>query len=187
MDASMTRARLALVAGVFACGLMNAAAAEPVTAHDVKAAFIYNFAKFAEWPADAVASEQELSICVVGDDAVAAALERAALGHTIQGRHLRVYTVKADDRLLNCRLLYVSGLASKATAQLIAPLGNLPVLTISDSDAFATSGGIAELFLENGRMRFAINVSAAGRARIALSAKMLSLAKIVKDDPNGQR
>lgn len=61
------------------------------------------------------------------------------------------------------------------------------VLTVSDGDRFADLGGIAQLFIENNRMRFAVNAAAAERARIHLSSKLLTLAKLVKDESDGQR
>jgi YfiR/HmsC-like len=179
--------RLVAALGVVAYGLTNCAAATPVPAADVKAAFIYNFARFAQWPAETLESDRAVPACILGDTAVADALERTARGHAIQGRALQVRVVGVGDQLLSCRLLYISGVDAKAAARLIAPLANLSTLTISDSDDFAESGGIAELFVEDGRMRFAINVSAARRARVALSANMLSLAKIVKEDRDGTR
>jgi hypothetical protein len=124
---------------------------------------------------------------VLGDLAVAGALEATARGHAIDGRELRVRTVMADDPFASCRLLYVSGVDSTTTARLLDGVGTRPVLTISDDESFAASGGIAELFVENGRMRFAINVMAARRAGITLSAKILSLAKLVKDDRHAPR
>ena len=183
----MKLGRLVLALGALAYGATNAAAQDPVSAHEVKAAFIYNFAKFAQWPADGLESDKQLPVCVIGDAAVAAALERTSQGHTIQGREVRVRIVKTGDALLACRILYIGGMDAKTAAQLIGPLSSLPVLTISDSDSFAATGGIAELFMENGRMRFAINVTAANRARVVLSAKLLSLAKNVKDGNHVQR
>ena len=149
---------------------------------ELKAAFLYNFAKFTEWPADSLAPGQRLALCVLGDNAVASALDQTIKGHAIESHELTVELLKPDASARSCHLLYMSGLDEKRSAQLIDSLKNVPVLTASDANRFAELGGVAQLTLENGRMRFAINVSAAQRARLQLSSKLLSLARIVKDE-----
>jgi uncharacterized protein DUF4154 len=156
--------------------------AQSATAAALTSAFLYNFAKFTEWPADSLAPGQRLALCVLGDNAVATALDQTIKGHAIESHELTVELLKPDASARSCHLLYVSGLDEKRSAQLIESLKSVPVLTASDANRFAELGGVAQLTLENGRMRFAINVSAAQRARLQLSSKLLSLARIVKDE-----
>jgi len=156
--------------------------AQPTTVSAVRAAFLYNFAKFAEWPTDALAPGQKLSLCVLGDNGVADALERTIKGHTIENHELTVQVVSAGWPIRSCHLLYVGGLDAKGAIQLIEALNGTSVFTVSDCDRFAELGGVAQLILENDKMRFAINVASAERARLQLSSKLLSLAKIVKDE-----
>jgi hypothetical protein len=156
--------------------------AQSATAAALTSAFLYNFAKFTEWPDDALAPGQRLALCVLGDNAVAGALEQTIKGHAIESHELTVELLKADASARSCHLLYMSGLDEKRSVQLIESLKTTPVLTASDANRFAELGGVAQLTLENGRMRFAINVSAAQRARLQLSSKLLSLARIVKDE-----
>ena len=146
-----------------------------------RAAFLYNFAKFAVWPADILAPAQRHSLCVVGDDAVADALGQTIKGHTIEGHELTVQVVNADGPIRSCHLLYVDGLDVKRSTQLIEALKGASAFTVSDGDKFAELGGVAQLILENNRMRFAVNIASAQRARLQLSSKLLSLATIVKD------
>jgi hypothetical protein len=89
----MRLARLALAVGALVYSVTNAAAQNPASAHEVKAAFIYNFAKFAQWPAGALESDAQLPVCVIGDAAVAAALEHTSRGNAIQGRDVHVRVV----------------------------------------------------------------------------------------------
>jgi hypothetical protein len=145
----------------------------------LKAAFLYNFAKFAEWPADAPSGP--LTLCVLGDAAVADALEETVKGHRIDDRDLVVSRVKAG-RLQTCHLLYLAGLDAKRSAQAFDELKNAPVLTVGDHDQFAQRGGIAAFIVDGGKMRFAINVEAAQRARLRVSSRLLSLARVVKDE-----
>jgi len=159
---------------------------QTATAAAVTSAFLYNFAKFTEWPADALAPGQRIALCVIGANAVADALEQTIKGHTIEGHELTVEMVKPDASVRSCHVLYASGLDEKRSLQLIETLKATPVLTASDADRFAELGGVAQLILEGGRMRFVINVTAAQRARLQLSSKLLSLARIVRDDQHVQ-
>jgi hypothetical protein len=160
--------------------------AQTATAPALTSAFLYNFAKFTEWPSDTLAPGQRLVLCVLGDNAVADALEQTIKGRSIESHELTVETVKPDGALRSCHLLYMSGLDGKQAIQLIDGLKSAPVLTASDADTFAEHGGVAQLILENGRMRFAINVHAAQRARLQLSSKLLSLARIIKEERHAQ-
>jgi hypothetical protein len=158
-----------------------------VTAPALKAAFLFNFANFAEWPADALAPGQRLSLCVVGDSAVADALERTIKGRGVDNHELIVGVIKTDGPIRSCHLLYVSGLDKKQAGSLLDSLKNASIFTVSDGDQFAELGGVAQLILEHGRMRFVVNVDAARRANISISSKLLTLAQIIKDQPNVQR
>jgi hypothetical protein len=155
--------------------------AQSVTAQALKAAFLYNFAKFAEWPADVLAPAQRLSLCVVGDDAVADAIEQIIKGRAVEGHELTVQIVKPEGPLRSCHLLYVGGRDAKRSSQILQGLQNSPVFSVGESDHFAESGGVAQLILEGDRMRFAFNVASIQRARLHVSSKLLALATIVKD------
>ena len=170
-----------MVVAIVALVWSGSLAAQSVSAAALKAAFLYNFAKFAVWPADILAPGQRLSLCVVGDDAVADALGQTIKGHTIEGHELAVQVVNADGPIRSCHLLYVDGLDVKRSTQLIEALKGASAFTVSDGDKFAELGGVAQLILENNRMRFAVNIASAQRARLQLSSKLLSLATIVKD------
>lgn len=157
----------------------GSAFAQDVSLPALKAAFVANFAKFATWPDDPLQG-RAATFCVIGDRAVAEALD-----HTLKGapssKNALVLVLPPDGPLRSCDLLYVSGLDVKGTLQVLDAVKGAAVFTVSDSDKFAERGGIAQLVLEKGRMRFAINTAAAQRARIVLSAKLLNLATLVKD------
>ena len=136
--------------------------AQGVTAPALKAAFLYNFANFAEWPADALAPGQRLSLCVVGDNAVADALEQTIKGRVIDDHELMVEVIKPDGPIRVVSICCTSaGLDGKPAGALLDSLKDTPIFTVSDVDSFAELGGVAQLILENGRMRFAVNVGAA--------------------------
>ena len=154
--------------------------AQTASAPALKAAFVYNFAKFAEWPADA-GKAGPLTICVLGDLQIANELESTIKGRTIDGREVLVVRIQPEGVRV-CHVLYVSGFDAKRWQQIIDDLKNAPVLTVGDADHFAEGGGIAGLFIDDGRVRFAVNVEAAKRARLQISSRLLSLAKLVKDE-----
>jgi len=93
----------------------------------------------------------------------------------------------ADGPTGSCHLLYVSGFDAKRSDELLFALTGAPIFTISDEVRFAEKGGVAQLIVENGRVRFAINMDAARRARLKISSKLLSLATIIKDPTDAQR
>ena len=86
-----------------------------------------------------------------------------------------------------CHLLYASGIDTKLWPELLAAIDGKPVFSVSDSPGFAERGGMASLYVELKRMHFAINVDTMRRSGLHVSAGVLSLARIVKDDPNGVR
>ena len=146
----------------------------------VKAAFIYNFAKFTEWPS--LPDGGFLMICVAGDDAVAAALSETVQGQTVGGHAFDVERSLNSATWKVCHLLYVADTETRRSTAGLTGLKTLPVLTVSDSKGFAQNGGIVELYLETGRMRFAINVTAAERSGLRLNSRLLGLARIVRTE-----
>jgi hypothetical protein len=181
--------KLLVFAMVFAGGVLgatDAADGDTVTLAAAKAAFIYNFSKFVVWPGDVLAPSQPLALCVLGDNAVADALGRTAGTRTDDPHVLSVQIVRTSAALRSCHMLYVTGLDVKRSVELIEGLKGAAVFTISDSDRFAETGGVARLIFEDHHMRFAINVASAHRARLNLSSRLLSLAQLVKDDPDVQ-
>jgi uncharacterized protein DUF4154 len=163
--------------------LSSAASAQSATAPALKAAFLYNFAKFTEWPAQALAPHDPLMLCVMNDREVGETLVDLTRGRTIDGHALVVSTMRVESAdLLSCRLLFMSGLDLPRSRAVVDAVAGKAVLTVSDFDTFAQLGGVAHFFVEEGTMRFAVNLDAAHRAGVRLSSKLLSLARIVKDD-----
>lgn len=175
----LAAASVALAAALAVSG--GTAAAQSASAPAMKAAFLYNFAKFTQWPADTLAPAQRLTLCVIGDARVAEALEQIVKQQVVDGHELAVQVLKADGPTRSCHMLYAGGLDAQRSAQLLSVLKGAPVFSVGDGDRFAEGGGVAQFVIESDRMRFAINLAAAQRARIVLSSKLLSLAKIVTE------
>lgn len=184
MNRLMTTVRTGRLA--LACaGLLlwtSGVSAQAVSVPSLKAAFLMNFVKFADWPDDAVAPGRVFTFCVAGDKAVL-----QALASTKQSPRPEVMFVTADGPFNTCQLLYLGGMDLRQSGRILESIKGAPVFTVSDADGFAEMGGVAQLRIEKGQMRFLINHAAAQRARIALSVKLLTLATIVKDGSNAVR
>lgn len=167
--------------------LGRAAVAQDVTEPALKAAFIYNFAKFTEWPPDVLSGAAPFSACVLGDESISDALERSVKGRLLSGREISVSRVTHDAPLRSCHLLYISGVTAVQAGAILAVVRGAPVLTISDLDDVARLGGIAHMFVENGKMRFDLNLELARRSRLQLSSKLLVLAARVHEGPGPEK
>jgi hypothetical protein len=173
------RGLAAAVAAIALCG--SVANPQDVTEPSLKAAFIYNFAKFTEWPAEVLSGAAPFNACVLGDVPISDALERSVRGRQLTGHAITVQRVAPDGPLKSCHLLYISGLKTTQLAGVVEAIKGAPMLTISDMDDFAQLGGIVHVFVENGKMRFDLNLEVARRMRLQLSSKLLALAARVHD------
>ncbi len=152
--------------------------------YQVKAAFLYNFAKFVDWPPSAFRdAKQPLDICVYGRDPFGSALEDALLGKTIGERRVGLGRATQFQDLAGCQVVFVGAPARESAAELANRLKGRAVLLVGESDGFAVSGGTIQFTIEDNRVRFVINPDAADRAGLKISSKLLALAKIVRD-PN---
>lgn len=175
------RSIAAVVAAILLLGPALAAETETqATITQLRAAFLFNFAKFMELPPGALPHGTPMSLCVVEDERVADALEQMVKGHAVANHPLAVQRRSLKEPLHGCHLVFASGLDSSRSAQVVDALAGIPALSVGDSEAFARAGGMAYLYVEDGRMRFGVNVEAAQRAGVQLSSRLLVLARIVK-------
>jgi len=173
-------ASVALAATLIAApGIAAGNATDAVPDVAVKAAFLYNFAKFTEWPA--LPAGAPIVVCIVGDDGIAAALVVTVREQNISGHTLEVWRPQESATWRGCHLLFLADAETRRSAGGLGAIKTLPILTISDGKGFSQAGGIIELFVENARMRFAINVDAAERSGLHLSSRLLGLAKVIRD------
>jgi hypothetical protein len=162
--------------GIAAGGVTDVAPDVPV-----KAALLYNFAKFVEWPGLPVGAP--IAFCIVGDDAIAAALVETVHGQNINGHALDVSMAQASPWWGGCHVLFVAAAETQRSTNGLEAIKALPVLTVSDGKDFSQAGGIIELYVAGERMRFAINVNAADQSGLRLSSRLLGLAKIIRTGP----
>ena len=164
---------------VAASGTAADNATDAATDVTVKAAFLYNFAKFAEWPS--LAPEAPIVACIVGGDDIAAALVDTVRGQKILGHKLEVWRPQDSSTWRVCNLLFISDIEIRRSADGLVGIKKLPVLTVSDGKDFCQVAGIIELYVEGGKMRFAINVDAAEQSGLHLSSRLLGLAKVIRN------
>ncbi len=160
--------------------------AQSPTEYQVKAAYLYNFLKFVEWPDDAAPDAHgKWVIGFIGDTTIGDELARLIVGKNVLGRDLQVRKFQAADNLRGCNILFIGESEKKHLAAILAELRGSGVLTVADMDNFIGSGGMIQFVVEDERVRVAIDVGATGRARLKVSSKLLSLARTVTGKDQG--
>lgn len=154
-------------------------AVEPVAEeYHVKGAFLLNFAKFVEWPAQAFKEPGDpIAICVLGQNPFGPALEKAAREAVIDGRRVRVRQIREAREASECQMVFVSTAEWKRGRAVLDAVQGASVLTVGESDGFRTSGGVINFRLDGDKVRIEISTEAAQRANLRISAKLLSLAQ----------
>jgi hypothetical protein len=174
---------------VFASLLCLAAAiptwaqAPPSVEYQVKAAFLLNFVKFIEWPSEAFQNEKApVTLCVFGHDPFGSALDDIIRGRIVNNRSVLVRRINEMRDLKSCQLVFVSAADDKRLPEVLISLKDASAIVVGETEGFAERGGGIQFFLEDNRLRFAVNVDAAQRARLKVSSKLLALARIVHDE-----
>jgi hypothetical protein len=158
--------------------------AQSATEYQVKAAFLFNFAKFVEWPADAVhGADAPLQICLLGQDPFGHEFEEVIGDKSVNGHRIEVIHPSGVPQARGCQIIFVASSEKGQVLEILRGLRGASVLTVGDIPGFAEMGGIINFVLDDGRVRFEINMKAAERAHLKLSARLLTVAKrIVTDD-----
>jgi len=142
----------------------------------VKAAFLYNFTKFIEWPSSAFADgSSPFVVCAYADASFRQKLEEILLGEQVRGRPITVAAVGEDPR--GCHLLYFSKEESVRQAGVLSKLRQAPVLSVGEGRLFLEQGGLIAFMLEDDRVRFAISKRGADAAGLTISSQLLRVAR----------
>jgi len=160
-------------------------AAQSAGEYELKAAFLYKFASFVEWP-DAL-SNGPLCIGVLGQDPFGPALDGVVKGKSYQGRAFEIRRFKPGQESSKCQILFIGALEPKKLREVLSRLQGAAVLTVGDVPGFCESGGMVDLGLSGNKVQLEINVEAAEKAGLHLNSRLLSLAKIVRAAPEGGR
>jgi hypothetical protein len=164
------------------------AQASAASEYQVKAAFLYNFAKFVEWPEAALSNPTaSIVLCVYGEDPFGPALDETVKGKSINSRDLAIHRTKNPQELRGCQVVFIDGAESKRLPEILGALQGASALLVGESGGFAEQGGQIQFLLEDNKVRFSINVDAVERAHLKISSKLLALAKIVHDGNHSKK
>lgn len=145
----------------------------------VKVAYLYNFAKFVEWPAEAFANGQtSFILCVIGTDSFVGALP-SIQGKPIKGLKVEIKYFTHTHALEACHILFVSASEAHQVGDIVMSLQHHPVLTVADMENFTRLGGMINFIEKEHKIRFAINVKASQQTGLHIRSKLLKLAQIV--------
>jgi hypothetical protein len=161
------------------------AQSEGLAEYEVKAAFLFNFSKFVDWPESSFADARApIVLGIVGDNPFGDDLRNIVNGQVVKGRSIRVSTFRFGDDLRACQIIFVGASERGHTLQILASLRGADVLTVSDIDGFAKVGGVMQFVVEQGRVRFLVNLEAASQTKLRINSKLLALARVInRTDP----
>lgn len=166
----------AMLAGAL-LGLSPAnAQSRPAEEYEVKAAYIYNFAKFVDWPSSV---GSRLRLCLVGPSPFGGALD-GIRGRLVKERALEVVQLDGDASAAGCQMLFVSAAEERNLDRIVARARGSDILLLGDSEGFAQRGIMINLYVEEGKVRFEINLPAIRRSGLSVSSKLLSLGRLVE-------
>jgi hypothetical protein len=152
--------------------------------YQVKAAYLYNFGRFVEWPPRVTsASTGSFTICVLGEDPFGRALDATLAGETIGNQKVAARRISGLQQSVDCQILFISSSEAKRLNKIIEALGDSAVLTVSDIPQFSQRRGMIQLLMEGNRIRFEVNLAATQRAGLTLSSELLKVATAVRKDP----
>jgi hypothetical protein len=177
-------ALLVMAAGCIV-GASVSSAEEPLpTEYQVKAAFLVNFPKYVDWPAEAFAETgSPIVIAVLGESKVIEEIQKVIAGRTVNGRQIVLKRLAAGEESGVCHVLFVSAAEQQHSPDLLAKLKDASILTVGESDDFLESGGIINLAHRDQKIALEVNLAAADKARIKISSKLLGVASVVKGKP----
>lgn len=149
------------------------------TDDQIKAAYMFNFAKFVEWPPETFSPESSsLNFCALGRSQTAEEMDALVAGKSINGRPIKMRHLGKLEEIRSCQLVFIAG-SGKQQQQLLQAAKGMPILVIGDSPGFARSGGMVGFIREGGKVLFEVNPGSAEEAHLKISSKLLALARIV--------
>jgi hypothetical protein len=165
------------------CAVTSRGAGAP-TEYDVKAAFIYNFAQYVQWPAVGD-SNRPFVIGLIGRDPFGRSLDEAMHGLNVEHRPIVIRRFTKVEEIANSDILFISSSERDNLPRILTFLRRAPVLTVADMDRFAEQGGMINLVTERNRVRFDVNPLAIERTGLKAGSQIMRLARIVTDTRAG--
>jgi hypothetical protein len=169
-----------VVLAVLALHSASPGRAQQASEYQVKAAFLYNFTKFVEWPAEVFPSaDAPLQICVLGQDRFGRDFDDLIAGRIVNGHRLQALRLSDERSAKACQIVFIASSDKREMQRVLQGLKGTSILTVGDTAGFADMGGMINFVLDGNRVRFEINPKAAEQARLKLSARLLTVAKLV--------
>jgi hypothetical protein len=154
--------------------------AQSATEDQIKAAYLFNFAKFIEWPAEGFdKADAAMNFCTLGRSPVVDELDSAVRGKSIGGHVVIVKHLHGPEEVKGCHLVFLAASAIKQQGRLLQAARGSPILLVGETSGFARAGGSIDFIMENSRLIFEVNNVAAENAHLKISSKLLALARIV--------
>jgi hypothetical protein len=177
------RIRLVLLRAIFILflpGVSQQAMGQSVSDYQVKAAYLYSFAKFVEWPPRKFTdASSPIVFCIISDQAFQQELDRVVRGKSISGHTVAVMTMPEGEQLRRCHIVFINSAGSKQIRQTLETLRGSAVLTVGETTEFVKQGGIIRFLLEDDRVQFEVNHKSATGEGVYISARLLGVAKHV--------
>ena len=149
----------------------------------VKAGFLYNFAKYVEWPAESFEKpETPISIAIVGADPFGAELDKALKDKRAQERGFVIHRYRSPADLQACHILFIPKSEKARVADILKKVEGWATLTVGEDEGFAKGGGAVNILIEKEKPRLEVNPDVAEKAKLTISAKLLKLATLVKTE-----
>lgn len=154
--------------------------AQTASEYQVKAAYLYNFTKFVEWPARNFAnSTAPIQLCILNDTSFGSELNQIVKGKVVAGHPVSVVPVQTPEQSRSCHILFINASQNVQARHIIEVLRHTSVLTVGESKGFVEDGGIINFVLQGDRVQFQVNHKAAKQAGLGISSRLLAVAKVV--------
>jgi hypothetical protein len=171
---------LLLIVLPFPTGELCAADPQTLSEPQIKAGFLFNFTRFVEWPASAFpTSTSPFLICIVGSQSVTDLLAEIAAEKAVGGRTLKIESMNSTDDLRGCQILFLGVTEERRAARILGSVKGTSVLTVSEVPGFALAGGMIGFVVQENRVKLEMNVDAAGRTGLRVSAKLIAVSRLV--------
>ena len=145
----------------------------------VKAAMLYNFAKFVEWPADSFAGDKRITFCIAGKSPLNGTIQQIQ-GKTVKGRTVSIRQIGSSNDLAGCQMLFIPQSEYARVSMYLQQASKYSILTVSDLEQFVSSDGMVGFYDDDGKVRFEINQEAAQQGHLQISSYLLNLARRVR-------
>jgi hypothetical protein len=158
----------------------------PRSEFEIKAAYLYTFGRFVEWPSRPPRDDPSFAICVLGTDPFGTALDSTLADGVMHGRKVVARRIAKPEDAVACHILFISASEERRLTAIVQSLKQADVLTVSDIPQFAARGGMIQFVTAGSRVRFEINLPSARDAGLTMSSELLRVASAVRNNPPGE-